>query len=113
MQLRQIARLDDWYRFDETGPLFITGLQALVRLTLAQSHRDRLAGRNTAGFVSGYRGSPLGGLDRELWRAAPYLDAAQIRFRISAEFSPIPAVNTSASMPPSTAASAPVSLAAR
>ncbi|HET7609198.1 MAG TPA: indolepyruvate ferredoxin oxidoreductase family protein [Gammaproteobacteria bacterium] len=81
MQLRQIARLDDWYRFDETGPLFITGLQALVRLTLAQSHRDRLAGRNTAGFVSGYRGSPLGGLDRELWRAAPYLDAAQIRFQ--------------------------------
>jgi len=81
MQLRQIARLDDWYRFDETGPLFITGLQALVRLLLAQSHRDRLAGLNTAGFVSGYRGSPLGGLDRELWRAAPYLDAAQIRFQ--------------------------------
>ena len=73
MQLRQIARLDGWYRFDETGPLFITGLQALVRLLLAQSYRDRLAGRNTAGFVSGYRGSPLGGLDRELWRAAPYL----------------------------------------
>src|SRR5262245_18501508 len=81
MQLRQIARLDEWYRFDETGPLFITGLQALVRLLLAQSYRDRLAGRNTAGFVSGYRGSPLGGLDRELWRAAPYLDAARIRFQ--------------------------------
>ena len=81
MQLRQIARLDEWYRFDETGPLFITGLQALVRLTLAQSHRDRLAGLDTAGFVSGYRGSPLGGLDRELWRAAPYLDAAKIRFQ--------------------------------
>ena len=70
MQLRQIARLDEWYRFDEAGPLFITGLQALVRLLLAQSHRDRLAGLNTAGFVSGYRGSPLGGFDRELWRAA-------------------------------------------
>ena len=81
MQLRQIARLDDWYRFDETGPLFITGLQALVRLLLAQSHRDRLAGLNTAGFVSGYRGSPLGGFDRELWRAGKYLDAAQIRFQ--------------------------------
>ena len=58
MQLRQIARLDGWYRFDETGPQFLTGLQALVRLLLAQSYRDRLAGRNTAGFVSGYRGSP-------------------------------------------------------
>jgi indolepyruvate ferredoxin oxidoreductase len=81
MQLRQIARLDDWYRFDETGPKFITGLQALVRLLLAQRYRDRLAGLNTAGFVSGYRGSPLGGLDRELWRAAPHLDAAQIRFQ--------------------------------
>ena len=81
MQLKQIARLDDWYRFDETGPLFITGLQALVRLLLAQSYRDRLAGLNTAGFVSGYRGSPLGGLDRELWRAAPHLDAAQVRFQ--------------------------------
>jgi indolepyruvate ferredoxin oxidoreductase len=81
LQLRQIARLDGWYRFDETGPLFITGLQALVRLLLAQSYRDRLAGRNTAGFVSGYRGSPLGGLDRELWRAAPFLDAASIRFQ--------------------------------
>ena len=78
---RQIARLDDWYRFDDAGPLFITGLQALVRLLLAQSHRDRLAGLNTAGFVSGYRGSPLGGLDRELWRAGKYLDAAQIRFQ--------------------------------
>jgi indolepyruvate ferredoxin oxidoreductase len=81
MQLRQIARLDDWYRFDETGALYITGLQAIVRLLLAQSHRDRLAGLATAGFVSGYRGSPLGGLDRELWRAAPFLDPAQIRFQ--------------------------------
>jgi indolepyruvate ferredoxin oxidoreductase len=80
MQLRQIARLDDWYRF-ETGTLFITGLQALVRLLLAQSYRDRLAGLNTAGFVSGYRGSPLGGLDRELWRAQKFLDAGQIRFQ--------------------------------
>jgi indolepyruvate ferredoxin oxidoreductase len=79
MQLRQIARLDEWYRFD-TETIFITGLQALVRLLLAQSHRDRTAGINTAGFVSGYRGSPLGGLDRELWRAAPYLDPAHIRF---------------------------------
>ena len=88
MQLRQIARLDDWYRFDDAGPLFITGLQALVRLLLAQSHRDRLAGLNTAGFVSGYRGSPLGGFDRELWRAGKYLDAAQIRFQPGLERGP-------------------------
>jgi indolepyruvate ferredoxin oxidoreductase len=81
VQLRQISRLDEWYRFDDTGPQFITGLQALVRLVLAQRHRDRLAGLDTAGFVSGYRGSPLGGLDRELWRAAQHLDAAQIRFQ--------------------------------
>src|SRR6478609_10126257 len=80
MQLRQIARLDDWYRF-EPGTLFITGLQALVRLLLAQSYRDRAAGLHTAGFVSGYRGSPLGGLDRELWRAGKFLDAADIRFQ--------------------------------
>ena len=80
MQLRQIARLDDWYRF-EPGTLFITGLQALVRLLLAQSFRDRAAGLHTAGFVSGYRGSPLGGLDRELWRAQKFLDAAEIRFQ--------------------------------
>jgi indolepyruvate ferredoxin oxidoreductase len=80
MQLRQIARLDDWYRF-ETGTLFITGLQALVRLLLAQSYRDRFAGLHTAGFVSGYRGSPLGGLDRELWRAQKHLDAAEIKFQ--------------------------------
>jgi indolepyruvate ferredoxin oxidoreductase len=81
MQLRQIARLDDWYRFDDTGTLFITGLQAIVRMLLAQSYRDRAAGLNTAGFVSGYRGSPLGGLDRELWRAAKHLEAASIRFQ--------------------------------
>jgi indolepyruvate ferredoxin oxidoreductase len=81
MQLRQIARLDDWYRFDDTGTLFITGLQAIVRMLLAQSYRDRAAGLNTAGFVSGYRGSPLGGLDRELWRAGKHLEAAHIRFQ--------------------------------
>jgi indolepyruvate ferredoxin oxidoreductase len=81
MQLRQISRLDDWYRFDETGTLFITGLQAIVRLLLAQSYRDRLAGLDTAGFVSGYRGSPLGGLDRELWRAGKHLDGAAILFQ--------------------------------
>jgi len=80
MQLREISRLDECYRF-ESDTLFITGLQALVRLLLAQQQRDARAGLNTAGFVSGYRGSPLGGLDKELWRARPYLDAANIRFQ--------------------------------
>jgi indolepyruvate ferredoxin oxidoreductase len=80
MGLRPIAGLDEWYRF-EPGTVFITGLQALVRLLLAQSHRDRIAGLRTAGFVSGYRGSPLGGLDRELWRAGKALDSAEIRFQ--------------------------------
>ena len=87
MQLRQIARLDEWYRF-EPGTLFITGLQALVRLLLAQSHRDRIAGLNTAGFVSGYRGSPLGGLDRELWRAQKSLDAGRDPLPAGAERGP-------------------------
>jgi indolepyruvate ferredoxin oxidoreductase len=80
MQLREIRRLDECYRF-ESDTLFITGLQALVRLLLAQHQRDVRAGLNTAGFVSGYRGSPLGGLDKELWRAQPFLDAAGIRFQ--------------------------------
>ena len=80
MQLRQIERLDECYRID-TGTLFITGLQALVRLLLTQSYLDRRAGRKTAGFVSGYRGSPLGGLDRELWRAQKFLDAGHIHFQ--------------------------------
>jgi len=61
-------------------PVLIAGLQALVRLLLLQSERDRRNGLNTAGFVSGYRGSPLGGLDIELWRAADSLKRANIRF---------------------------------
>jgi indolepyruvate ferredoxin oxidoreductase len=80
MQLREISRLDECYRF-ESDTLFITGLQALVRLLLAQHRRDLSAGLKTAGFVSGYRGSPLGGLDKELMRARQYLDAANIRFQ--------------------------------
>jgi len=80
MQLRGISGLDECYRF-ESDTLYLTGLQALVRLLLVQRNRDARAGRNTAGFVSGYRGSPLGGLDRELWRARPFLDPANIRFQ--------------------------------
>ena len=80
MELRQIEDLDERYR-QESGVLFITGLQAIVRMLLTQRYRDRRAGLDTAGFVSGYRGSPLGGLDRELWRAQRHLDAARIRFQ--------------------------------
>jgi indolepyruvate ferredoxin oxidoreductase len=52
-----------------SGHVFMTGIQALVRLPMAQIRRDRAAGLNTAGFVSGYRGSPLGGYDQQLFSA--------------------------------------------
>jgi indolepyruvate ferredoxin oxidoreductase len=52
-----------------SGRVFLTGTQALVRLPMLQRLRDEAAGLNTAGFVSGYRGSPLGGLDQALWKA--------------------------------------------
>jgi indolepyruvate ferredoxin oxidoreductase len=57
--------LEDKYALGR-GRVYLTGVQALVRLTLMQADRDRAAGLNTAGFVSGYRGSPLGALDRAL-----------------------------------------------
>ena len=72
--------LDDKYALD-SGRVFLTGTQALVRLLILQRQRDLAAGRNTAGFVSGYRGSPLGGLDQSLWKAQPFLDRAHIRFQ--------------------------------
>ena len=72
--------LDDKYTLDE-GRVFISGVQALVRLPLMQRRRDRAAGLNTAGFVSGYRGSPLGGYDAALWQAARHLEAHDILFR--------------------------------
>jgi indolepyruvate ferredoxin oxidoreductase len=71
--------LADKYRL-ESGRAFMTGTQALVRLLIMQRRRDELAGLNTAGFVSGYRGSPLGGLDQELWRARKELEAARVHF---------------------------------
>ena len=76
--------LDDRYR-RESGRVFLTGTQALVRIPLLQRSLDHAAGLNTAGFISGYRGSPLGGYDMELWRAASHLEAANVRF--------LPAVN--------------------
>jgi len=72
--------LDDKYASFE-GRVFLTGIQALVRLPLLQRRRDRAAGHNTAGFISGYRGSPLGGYDLALWSAKKHLDAHDIVFQ--------------------------------
>ena len=71
--------LDDKYGRPK-GRLFLSGSQALVRLLLEQSRRDRKVGLNTGGFVSGYRGSPLGGVDMALWGAGEHLAQANIKF---------------------------------
>jgi indolepyruvate ferredoxin oxidoreductase len=81
--------LDDYSLMDrywrQTGRVLLTGTQALVRIVLDQRDRDRADGINTAGFVSGYRGSPLGGVDLELWRAKQLLSDRRIEF--------LPAIN--------------------
>lgn len=71
MSLNHVT-LDDKYDLTKSR-VFVTGYQALVRLTLMQHERDRRAGLNTAGYVTGYRGSPLGGLDYQFQRAASHL----------------------------------------
>jgi indolepyruvate ferredoxin oxidoreductase len=73
------VNLDDKYDLGKSR-VFVTGFQALVRLTLMQKERDRRAGLNTAGYVTGYRGSPLGGLDQALWRAKDLLRDNRIHF---------------------------------
>ncbi|QFU15401.1 indolepyruvate ferredoxin oxidoreductase family protein [Microvirga thermotolerans] len=77
--LRDVS-LDDKYDLTKDR-IFITGTQAVVRMLLMQRERDRRAGLNTAGFVSGYRGSPLGGMDQNLWRARRWLEQADILFQ--------------------------------
>lgn len=79
-----VYELSDRYTA-QSGRVFLTGTQALVRVMLDQARRDKLAGLNTAGFVSGYRGSPLGSLDMELWRAQQLIRDKRIEF--------LPAVN--------------------
>ncbi len=79
MALAQVS-LDDRYAL-ERGRVLMTGIQALVRLPMLQRQRDLAAGLNTAGFISGYRGSPLGGLDQALWRARKFLDKSGIVFQ--------------------------------
>ncbi len=76
----QTASLDD--KFTQTqGCAFMSGIQALVRLPMLQQQRDALAGLKTAGFISGYRGSPLGGYDQALVAARKFLDAQHIVFQ--------------------------------
>lgn len=72
--------LDDKYT-QPGGYQLMTGVQALVRLPLMQRQRDLAAGLNTAGFVSGYRGSPLGNFDQHLWRARNYLKDSHTTFQ--------------------------------
>ena len=74
------ATLDDKYTLDR-GRAFMSGVQALVRLPMLQRARDVAAGLNTAGFISGYRGSPLGGYDQALWAAKKHLEAQHIVFQ--------------------------------
>src|SRR5437868_5975492 len=72
--------LDDKYAL-ERGRVYLTGTQALVRLPMMQRQRDLAAGLNTACFISGYRGSPLGGFDQALWQARRFIEKNHIRFQ--------------------------------
>ncbi len=76
----ETVTLDDKYSLDY-GRAFMSGVQALVKLPMLQRLRDAKAGKNTAGFISGYRGSPLGGYDQALWKAGKYLKAQNIVFQ--------------------------------
>jgi indolepyruvate ferredoxin oxidoreductase len=78
MALMEVG-LDDKYRLDAKR-IFLSGTQALVRLPMLQRERDRAQGLNTAGFISGYRGSPLGMYDHALWRAKSFLKEHDIEF---------------------------------
>ncbi len=84
---RAAYRLEDALAAD-SGRIFLTGTQALVRLPLMQRRLDARRGLDTAGFISGYRGSPLGGYDQALWRAGHLIEAAGIGF--------LPAINEEA-----------------
>ena len=82
-QRRQVSAavtLDDKYTV-EKGRVYLTGTQALVRLPLMQRQRDLAAGLNTGCFVSGYRGSPLGGFDQALWNARRFIEKNHIKFQ--------------------------------
>jgi indolepyruvate ferredoxin oxidoreductase len=74
------VQLDDKYTL-ENGRAWMSGIHALVRLPIMQRLRDQRVGLNTAGFISGYRGSPLGGVDQNMWKAAKYLKQHHIEFQ--------------------------------
>lgn len=79
MPLRTVS-LDDKYALD-ISRAYMTGIEALVRLPILQHQRDLERGLNTAGFISGYRGSPLGGVDQAMWKAQSFLDQHNIKFQ--------------------------------
>lgn len=76
----ETVTLDDKYSLDY-GRAFMSGVQALVKLPMLQRLRDQQQGKNTAGFISGYRGSPLGGYDQALWKASKFLKEQNIVFQ--------------------------------
>jgi indolepyruvate ferredoxin oxidoreductase len=80
MTALQEFSLDDKYAM-ESGVAFMSGVQALVKLPMLQRVRDAKLGKNTAGFISGYRGSPLGTYDQSLVKAKKYLDKHRIVFQ--------------------------------
>ena len=79
MGLQEVS-LDDKYTL-LNGRIFVTGIQALVRLPMLQKMLDEQAGLNTAGYISGYRGSPLGAFDQQLVKASQFLAASNIVFQ--------------------------------
>ena len=79
MELKDKISLDDKYTL-EKGRIYITGTQALVRLPMIQRQKDKLNNLNTAVFISGYRGSPLGMYDKTLWSAKKFLKNNNIDF---------------------------------
>ncbi|MFT4874990.1 indolepyruvate ferredoxin oxidoreductase family protein [Congregibacter sp.] len=72
--------LDDKYALD-IDRAYMTGIEALVRLPMLQHQRDQQRGLNTAAFISGYRGSPLGGLDQAFWKAQRWLEPHNVHFQ--------------------------------
>ena len=72
--------LDDKYALDSTRA-YMTGIEALARLPMLQHQRDQRRGLNTAAFISGYRGSPVGGVDQALWKARPWLEKHNVHFQ--------------------------------
>ncbi|MFN7433323.1 MAG: hypothetical protein ACK5T1_09165, partial [Betaproteobacteria bacterium] len=77
--LAEVTLEDKWTL--ERGRAYMNGTQALIRLAMLQRQRDQLAGLNTAGFITGYRGSPLGSVDQTAWKAARHLERHHIKYQ--------------------------------